>query len=397
MLTPTLNIIGVIFAFGLSFCAYIFLSVNPDEYFFLPIYLLIFYYTVWAIVTEKKRYPVRPALLAVKKAFGKYLFWLALISWLYLFYGIHPYYFENAKYTRVMIENFLWLFAMGGFPYFFLVERYRYSRYEMVNDPYLRVLSLVHVLWNSDWRKLRYRIFKRGYKNLFLAKALRLHYISIMVEQVHGNLIETVAILGSPYYEYTIGGIAYLATKILFSIDSTNAAIGYFWESTITGTRFREMDPHPTHWFFVLVCYPPFIYFARTFAPFPEGVGAQPLLAGTAFQIAVNVLTIISLAGMVYVTTSLGFSYSNLSYKRIQTKGLYALVRHPGTVCKLCFFFFTIFRYRGSFNATTLALYGIWFFIYIKRALCEERFLKRFREYREYMAKVRYRFIPGVI
>ena len=120
------------------------------------------------------------------------------------------------------------------------------------------------------------------------------------------------------------------------------------------------------------------------------------LSAHPAFEIAVNVCTVTALAGMVYVTTSLGFSYSNLSFKKIQTKGLYRFVRHPGTVCKLLFFFFAIFRYRSSFCFATLTLYGIWAVIYLTRAVCEERFLRRFREYQTYMDRVRYRFIPGL-
>jgi protein-S-isoprenylcysteine O-methyltransferase Ste14 len=75
---------------------------------------------------------------------------------------------------------------------------------------------------------------------------------------------------------------------------------------------------------------------------------------------------------------------------------LYRIVRHPGTVCKLLFFFFSIFRYRSSFCFTTITLYIIWCIIYLTRAVCEERFLRRFPDYRSYMDKVRYRFIPGV-
>lgn len=398
MLTPSLNVVGVILAFAIACCAYQFSPAEPGDYFFLPIYFLILYYTVAAVIVDKKRYDVRPAWLAAKKAIGKYLFWFALIGGLYLFYGAHPFYEEHAPNTRRMIENFLWLFTIGGLPYFFLVERYRCSRLEVVNDPYLRVVSFLKALCRFDWPKLKYRAFKRGYKSLFLSWIVRLHFVPVMVEQVHNTTVGITAIVTSPNYPYSFGEMAAFLFVILFCIDATNASIGYFWESSLTGTRFRETDPNPFHWFIVLICYAPFIDFARTFIPFPSGDGGTPLLfTHPGFEHAVNICTILALAGMVYVTTSLGFSYSNLSYKKIQTKGLYRFVRHPGTVCKMSFYFFTIFRYESSFNFATVSLYGIWIMIYITRAVCEERFLRQFQEYRSYMGAVRYRFIPGLL
>jgi protein-S-isoprenylcysteine O-methyltransferase Ste14 len=397
MLTPTLNILGVIFAFAASFGLFYFELAEPDSHFFLPIYLLILYYTVVAVSTNRKSYIVRPVWLAAKKALGKYIFWFALIGGLYLIYINHPFY-ATAVNARHMIWNFFQLFIIAGLPYFFFVERYRYSGFEIANDSYLRFISFLTILCRWDWPKLKYRLFARGYKSLFLSWVIRLHYIPVMVEQVHDNLVRIAGIISSPYYIYDVSGATALLVSILFCIDSTNASIGYFWESSLTGTRFRETDPHPFHWFVVLICYPPFIGFAGTFFPFPVGDARSPLLlSNPGFESAVNIATIVALSGMVFVTTTLGFSYSNLSYKKIQTKGLYRFVRHPGTVCKLFFFFFSIFRYKSSFNPTMLALYGFWLMIYITRAVCEERFLRQFQEYRSYMAKVRYRFIPGVL
>lgn len=398
MLTPTLNVLGVILAFSGACCAYYFSPIEPGRHFFLPIYFLILYYTIAAFVTDKKRYEVRPFWLAAKKAIGKYLLWFALIGGLYLFYGLHPFYTEFASNTRRMIQSFLWLFAFEGLLYFFLVERCRYSAFEIVNDPYLRVVSFIRTVCRLDWAKLKHRVFKRGYKSLFLSWIIRLHFIPVMVEQVHHTTVQIAGVVASPDYQFSIGSVAAFLVVILFCIDATNASIGYFWESSLTGTRFRETDPNPFHWFIVLVCYYPFIRFADTFIPFPSGAEGSPLLFDhPGFEHAVNLCTIVALAGMVFVTTSLGFSYSNLSYKKIQTKGLYRFVRHPGTVCKLSFFFLTIFRYESSFNFATVSLYVIWMLIYVTRAICEERFLIRFQEYRTYMGAVRYRFIPGLI
>jgi protein-S-isoprenylcysteine O-methyltransferase Ste14 len=398
MLSPTLNILGVIIAFAIACSAFCFARVSPGDHFFLPIYLLILYYTVAAVVTDRRRYDVRPVTRSGVKAIGKYFFWLALIGGLYGFYGLHPFYIQFAPHTRHMLGNYLQLYALAGPLYFFYTERYRYSTLDAINDPYLRIISLFRTAARRDWTALRHRLFTRGYKSLILSWLVRLHFLPVMVEQVHQSTVRITGIANSSDFQFNVGGTAALLVVVLFCIDATNASIGYFWESSLTGTRFRETDPNPFHWIIVLVCYYPFIRFAGSFIPFPSGVEGSPLLFNQPwFEVFVNTGTIVSLAGMVYVTTSLGFSYSNLSYKKIQTKGLYRFVRHPGTVCKLSFFFFSIFRYRSSGNVATIALFVIWMAIYFSRALCEERFLRQFREYRTYMNAVRYRFIPGML
>ena len=398
MLSPTIHILGVVLAFAVAGSAYRYLHVDPDRYFFLPILLLILYHTIAAILTNTRRYTVRPIGIAAKKAVGKYIFWFMLIGGLYQFYGHHPFYIAFAAHTRQMLGTYLRLYAIGGLPYFFCVERYRYSRFEVINDTYLRVVSFLRALFRFEGKKLKYRLFTRGYKSLILSWILRMHYIPVMVEQVYYGVVRITGIASSPDYQYGVEGTAAIFVLILFCVDSTNASIGYFWESSVTGTRFRETDPYPFHWMVVLVCYYPFIKFAGNFFPFPHGVDGSPLVSSDpVFRLAVNVCTIAALGGMVYATTSLGFSFSNLCYKKIQTRGMYRFVRHPATVFNLLFFFFAIFRYRSSLCFATTSLYIIWCAIYVTRAICEERFLRRFSEYRTYMDKVRYRFIPGLL
>ena len=397
MLSPTLNVAGVLLAFGAAGLAYRYLPADPEQQFFLPIFFLILYHTIVAVVKNTRSYAVRPAGVVIKKTIGKYVFWFLLIGGLYQFYGHHPFYVQFAAHTRQMLGTYLWLFVIGGLPYFLVVERYRYSRFDMFNDSYLRIVSLSRTMLRLDWKKLRYRLFRRGYRSMLLAWILRMHYMPVMVEQAYYGMVRITGVASSPTYQYGVEGTAAFLVMVLFCIDSTCASIGYFWESSLTGTRFREADPYPFHWMVVLVCYYPFIKFAGTFFPFPYGIDGSPLLSSDPnFRLAVNICTIAALGGMVLTTASLGFAYSNLCYKKIQTRGLYGLVRHPATVCKLTFFFFTIFRYRSSFCFATITLYIIWCTIYVTRAICEERFLRQFAEYRDYMNKVRYRFIPGV-
>jgi len=123
------------------------------------------------------------------------------------------------------------------------------------------------------------------------------------------------------------------------------------------------------------------------------------LIGGGSANFAIEIVLLIFLVLYVLSGSALNFSTSNLCYKKIQTKGPYAIVRHPATTFKLLFFFGAFFRYRAAYTIAGLLSYLIWMVVYICRAcraLVEESFLKKFPDYRNYMKKTRYRFIPRV-
>jgi len=100
-----------------------------------------------------------------------------------------------------------------------------------------------------------------------------------------------------------------------------------------------------------------------------------------------NVLGIITLI-------NLGRSFGILiALRTVKTRGAYGLIRHP--------MYFTDILLRVGYLFSHASLYTVTVFIlstacYVYRALLEERFLSRDPEYRRYMQRVRYRFLPGV-
>lgn len=392
MLPPLLAVVGVTVAFSISFVCFYFKFLSHTTFFFLPILVLIVYHTVVMQLISKTYTEKTGWRTSGKKAVGKYVFWLALMAGLYGIYTNHPFYVHFASHTNLMLAFFIKLYLIFGLPYFLLVERFRSGRFDWFNDAYIKALSLFRTVWRRQWRTLRYRLLKRGYKSLLLSWLLRLHFIPVMVEQVYWGANQTINFLGRP--EQAFASVMFFV-GILFLVDSINASMGYFWESTLTKTRFRAVDTNAFHWIVVLMCYMPFISYASNFVPFPKGIGAL-IIADPLFEGIVNALTIVSLLGIVLTTTCLGFSYSNLSYKKIQTRGPYAVVRHPGTVFKILFFFLTVFRFEVAYSAPIVAAYIFWMGVYIVRILCEERFLLSFREYQDYAKVTRYRLIPGV-
>jgi protein-S-isoprenylcysteine O-methyltransferase Ste14 len=218
-----------------------------------------------------------------------------------------------------------------------------------------------------------------------------------MIEQVHFGV--TTFTQGTQVQNYTLLSIMFMITALAWLIDSNNASIGYFWQSSFTKTRFREIDPHPSHWIVVLACYPPFIYFVNSYlALFPSlPETSQRVFSHAGVNTGIDIVLLTALVLYMLSGSALAFSCSNLSYKTIQTKGPYRLMRHPATTFKLIYFTLAFYRFAPAYTMGWLFFYLVWVSIYIARALVEERFLRRFPDYRAYMKKTRYRFIPGVV
>ncbi len=102
---------------------------------------------------------------------------------------------------------------------------------------------------------------------------------------------------------------------------------------------------------------------------------------------------------------ALGFKASNLTHRGVVARGPYALVRHPAYTSKnLAWWIGAIPAVATAFSHSTFdgiqavaSVVGTTM-IYALRALTEEDHLRRVDgEYAAYAARVRYRFIPGVV
>ncbi len=397
MIHPYLCWLGIFLSFGSSLALFASGLLDVREYFYAPALLLIGFYTLHAIVTDKQQYQNRTVRQVIPKATGKYIMWGLVIYGVNRFYGAHPLYRDFTPNTRKFFGDFLTLFLILGLPYFFVAEKFRYCTDNLLGDPYLRILSLLKCLWKRRFRLIGRRLLKKSYKRIYLMAIIRIHYIPIMVEQVCLGLNNTIGFVHRPDFQWNLGTSVLLATTLTWAIDANNGAIGYFWESWFTKTRFRRIDPYPIHWFVVLICYVPFVGYAAQFVPFPKlAENSAQLIKTSSFNSGCEIALLILLVLYVLSGSALNFATSNLCYKKIQTKGPYAIVRHPATTFKLLFFFLSFFRYRAAFTFAGCLSYLIWMVVYICRALVEESFLKRFPDYRSYMKKTRYRFIPRV-
>ncbi|MCP4454379.1 MAG: hypothetical protein GY809_23225 [Planctomycetes bacterium] len=400
MIQPFYCYIGVALSFTLSLWLFATGKLDASTYFYAPLGFLITYFTLLAIVRDKQTYTCRTMRQVLPKAIGKYIMWGYILLGIMKFYELHPLYHSMTPNTRIFFSDYFHLFyAWVGLPYFILAEKTRYCLDNVLGDPYVKLQMLLKDLANVRFRTAAHRLTTQRYRRAYLMAILRIHYIPVMVEQIYFGVTRLTAVAQqSSHIQWSLLNVVIAVTVLCWLIDSNNGAMGYFWESWFTKTRYRDVDPHAIHWFVVLICYIPFIGYAHNFVPFPALSSESALLIEhAAFNQGIEVVLLIALIFYVISGCALNFSTSNLCYKKIQTCGPYGIVRHPATACKLIVFALAFFRFRAAFSPGWALCYILWFTIYICRALVEERFLRRFPDYQAYMKQTRYRFIPGVI
>jgi protein-S-isoprenylcysteine O-methyltransferase Ste14 len=197
-------------------------------------------------------------------------------------------------------------------------------------------------------------------------------------------------------------GFWFLFQVILF-VDVFLFTAGYLVELPKLGNEIRSVDPTLVGWAAALACYPPFnslsaIVIGSQASEFPQF--DDPMV-----HIGLNVLILILMAGFASASVALGFKASNLTHRGIVARGPYALIRHPAYTFKnIAWWIGSIPAVSAAFELSTYdgiksmaSVVGVTM-LYVLRALTEEDHLRGVDgDYAEYAAKVRYRFVPGLI
>jgi protein-S-isoprenylcysteine O-methyltransferase Ste14 len=198
--------------------------------------------------------------------------------------------------------------------------------------------------------------------------------------------------------------IFWAAFQAILFVDTFLFTIGYIIEVPALKNRIRSVDPTFFGWFICLICYPPFNEYTSRF--FVWQSSDFPHFQSDAAHFFANACILTALAIYSWASVALGFKASNLTNRGIVAHGPYAWVRHPAYAAKNLAWWigavpnlvlvFTTQDLRSSAYAL-LALIG-WTTIYVLRAITEERHLLMANNgYAEYAARVRWRFIPGVV
>lgn len=195
----------------------------------------------------------------------------------------------------------------------------------------------------------------------------------------------------------------WLLLHLLLFLDVLVFTLGYLVETPRLNNSIRSVDPTWLGWAAALACYPPFNAVTGMI------LGAQrddfPQFENATVHVTLNGVLLALMAVYSASSLALGWKASNLTHRGIVARGPYAWVRHPAYATKnLAWWIGALPLLQLAFQRSWLeGLLGIasvlgWTALYVLRALTEEDHLRRVDgAYAAYAAKVRHRFIPGLI
>lgn len=191
----------------------------------------------------------------------------------------------------------------------------------------------------------------------------------------------------------------FLFQLILFA-DVFFFTLGYLIELPILKNKILSVDPTFSGWAVTLICYPPFNSSLGNVLPWVST--DFPYFENSFLFVGLNFLLLALMGIYAWASVALNWKASNLTHRGIIAKGPYAYVRHPAYVCKNLAWWIgslpvLIIGFKTGFFEVLIVFLTMlmWNIIYFLRSMTEERHLKMVNdEYKKYMQKVPYRFIP---
>ena len=382
-----------------------------EKYFFAPVLGLAVVYGLINFIRQRKgnsHFSVQKKIEfypLVKKSIARYLVWLVVLYAGFKFYELHPLYKQVEK-NLTFFSYFFQLYLMFGLPYFFVTLIFKSSAKEDFYDPAIRIIHIFKQIFLRIFQRNKSRaifgVLKKQYnKKVLLNLLMRGYFIPFMVIQVYVNINDSIVYSDNNFRGYDLLTILMWTSAILWLTDTLNASMSYCIESRWIENRSRSIDMTAGGWLVCLACYAPLNNITGSLFPFgPFAASKYPdsiFIQDITFIYFIKILEITVLIFHVYADCSLGPSIANITFKKLQTRGLYGIIRHPGTTFKLLLWWVQAGFYREFWRIDFLFGHLMWNLLYILRAITEERHLGKFEEYREYMKKVKYRFIPWVV
>ena len=188
---------------------------------------------------------------------------------------------------------------------------------------------------------------------------------------------------------------------LMFTVMSLVFAFSYLTESRLFKNNINYADTSFLGIFSCVICYYPFSLLTEKIIPVATKemipVDNMPLRLGLYFTvIIVNII-------MTAAVLRLGTKSGNLTNRGIITGFPYNIVRHPEYSMRMFYIILTLIPLyaAGGLNVFGYIVLSVgmfmWIGIYVLRAITEERNLIKDESYRDYIQKVKYRFIPFVM
>lgn len=217
-------------------------------------------------------------------------------------------------------------------------------------------------------------------------------------ELVRNDLL--VGIEGRALFDHALFWAAF---QLILFVDTLLFTLGYIIEMPRLKNRILTVETSFLGWFVCLACYPPFNTYTGDL--FRWQSSDFPHFENDGIHFFMNCAILLLMGIYSWASVALGFKASNLTNRGIVHSGPYAWVRHPAYAAKnLAWWIGALPTFYIAFGGGLRAgLYAVfctagWSFIYVMRAITEERHLLRTNNgYVEYAKTVRWRFIPGLI
>ncbi len=379
-----------------------------DDYYFLPLFVLALIfaagnlYKQWLSESDFQLATNVDMKNILRRAVARYIVWLLVFGVGFLFIQQHPFY-SSEKYVRSLdfLGFYFQLYVMAGLPYFVVTLLVKSSHIEDFYDPAIRFIHITKSIL-LRWREgsaAPYAVLRRPYnRKVVLNLLMRGYFLPTMVVQIYNTLSSAITASSDHFHNYNMLSILMCITSLLWLMDATIASMSYSIESRWLENRSRSLDLTAGGWLICFSCYAPLNEVTSVLFPFAPLVSdhsaASLVIANDTMLYAITICESVLLAFLIYADASLGPSIANISLKKLQTRGLFGIVRHPVYTIKIIMWWVASLGYRKFWTYKYILGQVGWTLIYVLRAISEERHLKKFAEYRDYMKKVRYRFLP---
>lgn len=283
------------------------------------------------------------------------------------------------------IDIYYWTAIVILFPYFYYTD----SHIPITNDKYVNLVRSITTIPNIFTPKKIH--WNEQSKLGILTICVKLFFAPMLVSWVINNILHINNLLNNQTV-WNLHTINSFVVDWLILIDTGIFAFGYTIESRYLKNVIKSVEPTLLGWVVCLWCYPPFNAFS--FKPFDIPLWNISIQHRPDWLEGFILYIITGLWGIfVWGSVALGFKGSNLTNRGIISHGPYRFCRHPAYTAKVLVWwlegvFFA--RYGLSMLIAFTIIYGL-------RAWTEERHLMRDPDYLEYIKKVRWRCIPGIL
>ncbi len=341
--------------------------------------LLVFRRHLSASATSRSASPARVNVARIsKKLIALYV--IVILAW--LAYSGFPEYGDFYGRFFDVVELILPVVLVLAIPYFAIVDRTMAEPEDGYYHAGQMLLGLVlgRANFPYDSRYVYDLVFGWVVKLFFLP--LMFSYLTYEIERLVS--FDLSALFGSA------GRLYDFLYSLLYGVDLVFATCGYIMTLKLTNSHIKSTDPTLLGWVVCIVCYQPFasILFEE-YLNYENGVFWGQWLFDYPIIYTMWAATIIFLI-LLYTlaSVSLGFRFSNLTYRGLATSGVYRLTKHPAYISKnLSWWMISVpFIPAGDvFWAFKLCLLMLGVnLLYFWRARTEENHLSNYPEYVAY-------------